>query len=312
MRSQRWCPASTVAANGVSAKPPQRHFYTSAERVWELSLLMRRYLQKWISFTRIRHALVVLHDIRRRAFFAYALHVFYKWVLFASRKAALRFLERRVTRETSILLAHRFLKKWQKITQLQKRKLVQLVALRNVRYEAERRMVKREYERWRMIVKHRKMLRRNVEALSSFHLFSLIRRYFLIWMRRRHRNYCLEQLKFIRYSAERALTRYTLQGWILFVSRRIIACNLEGLTLQYIVYRFLMKWRRYTWICKSLRRIGRKAYWRLCRDAFQKWKLWLVRTVVSLRLEHHNSVILLQVYFLRWMVLYRIRKLEYR
>ncbi|ORC93784.1 uncharacterized protein TM35_000016610 [Trypanosoma theileri] len=311
MRSQRWCPASPAAVCEVPAKPPQRHFYTGPTRVQESSLLLRRYLQKWIRFTRRRQVLICLQDIKHRACLASLLHVFYKWFLFASRRGVLRYLERRVIRETSILLAHRFFKKWQNITQLQKKRSLQLSVLRRIRYEAERRMVKREYERWKMTVKYRKILHRSVVALSSFHLVSLLRRYFLLWIRRRRRRYCLEKLKLIRYSAERTLTRHILREWILLVSRHIIACNLEGLTLQDMVYRFLKKWRRYTWICKSLRRIGHKACWYLIRNAFQKWKLWLVRTTVSLRLEYNNSVLLLQVYFLRWMMLHKVRRLEY-
>ncbi|EKF33625.1 hypothetical protein MOQ_002502 [Trypanosoma cruzi marinkellei] len=302
----------------LSAEAPLREKSTTpvallfVERMQELSGLLRRYMKRWRRFAHERNILVSLEGIQRGAVIKLVLRMFYKWFLFASRSAAVRHLEHSLIKEASLRLAYRYLKLWQMAVELRQKRARQILVLRGIRYGAERFLARRQYLRWRATARRKVELRRRLAVLSESCRIHLAHLFFVTWMRWRKRNFYTTQLRLIKYAAYRSLARCTLQKWGLLLSRRVVARDMERCSLERFVGSFLQRWRRYAYICKSLRRIGHKAYWRVARRAFGKWKMWLVRIVVTLQLEKRNTVPLVQVYFFRWLMFYRLHRLDYK
>ncbi|KEG10637.1 hypothetical protein DQ04_03481070 [Trypanosoma grayi] len=301
----------TRAQGPSSLRPPLSFALICMVSMREPLLLMRRYFMKWRRFANECDIFFSLKGIRARAVGEFTLKVFYKWFLFARRAVTVRSLRSRVDRQNSLFLARRYLRLWRLAPQFRQRRALQLMVLHRIRKEAELHTSKQHYNRWQMVVRSRRVLRQKVATLSACHTTRLLQRYYYAWKRQRRRVLQATQLKLIRYAAQRTLARRTLQKWFFFVSRRIMVSHMERLTLEHFVYRFLVRWRRYAHICKSLRCIGHSSYWRVARRTFHKWKLWLVRIVLALQLEQRNAVFLLQPYFLRWVLLRRMRRLEY-
>ncbi|ESL08840.1 hypothetical protein TRSC58_03451 [Trypanosoma rangeli SC58] len=281
------------------------------ERVRESLRLVRRYMAMWRRWVHQRRVLVALQQIRLRAVTSHLLSMFYKWFLFASYAAAVRHLENKIVREATVSLARRYWQRWRMGVRLRRKQSKQLARLRSIRYEAERTLARRHCVRWRATVKRRVELRRRLAAVSESRAICLARCYFATWVRWWRRNWHTTQLRCIVHAAYRSLARRTLQKWSLLVSRHIVVWDEERRTLEAFVRGFFLRWRRYAYVCKALCRIGHKAYWRVACRAFRKWKLWLVRIVVALQLEACNVMPLLQVYFFRWVMLHRVRRLEY-
>ncbi|EAN90889.1 hypothetical protein C3747_29g196 [Trypanosoma cruzi] len=281
------------------------------ERMQELLSLLRRYMKRWRQFAHEHNILFFLEGIQRGAVIKQVLRMFYKWFLFASRSAAVRNMEHSLMKEASLRLASRYLKLWRMAVELRQKRSRQILVLRGIRYGAERSLARRQYLRWRAAARRKVELRRRLAVLSESRTIHLAHFFFVTWMRWRQRNFYTTQLGLIKYAAFRSLARCTLQRWGLLLSRRIVARDMERCSLERFVGGFLLRWRRYAHTCKSLRFIGHKAYWRVARRAFGKWKMWLVRIVVTLQLEKRNTVLLVQVYFFRWLMFYRVHRLDY-
>ncbi|RNF18955.1 uncharacterized protein Tco025E_04346 [Trypanosoma conorhini] len=282
-----------------------------AERMQAPLGLARRCMMSWRRWAHRRRILAALQGIQARAVTSHLLSIFYRWFLFATRAAAVRHLEHSLAREAFVSLVCRYWQRWRLAARLRRKRSQQLARLRGIRYEAERSLAWRHCVQWRAAAERRVELRRKVAAVSESCTIRLAHNYFAAWVRWRQRNLHTKQLRLIAHAAYRSLARRTLQKWSLLVSRSIVAWDMERRTLESFVQGFFLRWRRYASLCKALCRIGHAAYWRVARRAFHKWKLWFVRIVVALQLERRSLLPLLQVYFFRWVMLRRVRRLEY-
>lgn len=256
----------------------------------------------------------VLADLRRLRGEANTLvlrRLLFRWGLYAVRRAALRELEH----DTRLLLWQRLGGRcfawWRLVTErrLCREALYEEAARREAALlrDTVGQVAWTQWQRW---ARHRARRRDRAMrlALVNRQRHALLR--FYSWGDLPRQRALLRQLQRIRFTAERRLARLAVVRWRLHMLERLLLRPLEVRAALQTAHVAFLAWQRRAWIGARLRHAQREASWSLALRSFQRWKLWLRRTLQAALLQRTNETRQLLHVFTGWVWQHQLRALS--
>lgn len=270
------------------------------------------YFQKWKRFVpytqRLRSHVRVLLAIRRQALQRLARQYYHKLRKYGQRSIAAR--EVRLMGVDNVRrLVILFLRRWTQWAL--NRRYIRLHIEPSMFYSrrnATKQFLRSYLHRWRAVYERNASLR----ALTSVSVFDMLRRYFCLWKRRRHRSLQRNSLQGLMRRSVRRLAKRCLFHWSNWTTRRQEAQQLEQQSLAPIASRYLNKWITWRVILSRLWRLQRRSSCVLAETYFSTWSRFLMRRIRAVQLEQQTLVCLLLSYYAKWKLSIIEKRLTYR
>ncbi|AYU82719.1 hypothetical protein, conserved [Leishmania donovani] len=299
-----------------TGSPPQRHTHASTPVATYMHAPSRDVAfggRAHVATHRSRDTLTAeLQRIRAEANTIVVERWFWRWGLYAVRRAALRRIQHRARLVLWSRVGARCFAWWRLVAQ---RRLCREVLYREAAARERATLIEGlcrvAWDKWRQWarVRARQCARAAHLGLVNRQRHALLR--FRAWTCHPRRCHQLRSVEQIRFSAERSLARFTLIRWRLHALESYLAFPLQVRAAQQVATAAFRAWQRRALIGASMRLIRHEALLHVAERCFDRWRRWLRRRLQAALLREANEARLVLRIFSQWAWHHELHALDY-